>query len=217
MSVRPPVRSPLVEVASPECGSKSSRSTPSETRVLRWGAQLSATEVALAAGRRSEVASPEFGSKSSRSTPSKQGCCEGARSVSATEVRTGCGEKVKSCEPRVWLEVVSEHALGNKWVARGRAALKFSSSDRSAAELEELLRPAVQECCRGARSPKDRGCATEVLAAAVQHGLRGGGWPDARAGWRLEIVSTGCDTSSDVCADAVMSKLEELRTPRRKV
>ena len=63
-----------------------------------------------------------------------------------------------------------------------------------------------------------------MLATAVQHGLRGGCWPAARAERRLEIVSTGCDTSGDAGAVAVKSvsdrsagELEELRTPRRKV
>ena len=60
-----------------------------------------------------------------------------------------------------------------------------------------------------------------MLATAVQHGLRGGCWPAARAERRLEIVSTGCDTSGDAGAVAVKSvsdsELEELRTPPTKV
>ena len=125
------------------------------------------------------------------------------------------------------LEVVSTG--GDTSGDAGAVAVK-SASDRPAGELEELRTPRRQvkvvgfQSAARARPPKFRGCATEALAAAVQHGLRGGCWPSVRAERRLEIVSTSCDTSGDTGAVAVKSvsdrsasELKELRTPRQKV
>ena len=64
----------------------------------------------------------------------------------------------------------------------GAVAVK-SVSDRSVGELEELRTPRLKvivvgvQSAAGARPQKYRGCATEALAAAVQHRLRGGCWP----------------------------------------
>ena len=99
-------------------------------------------------------------------------------------------------------------AAGLKLVPRGGS--RSCRSKSCGRRQRKVVFVGVQSAAR-ARPQKYRGCATEALADTVQHRLRGGCWFLVRAERRLEIVSTGCDTSGDAGAVAVKSSAARVR------